>query len=107
MGVIEAAVADLEARHVASGLSDWKRTFQHWMIAALLAGVRAIRLTTAPTTLSAQDMKGERRPIWCRTHPDHDSAAAWRQQARKAGITAERLRVWHPPTDERSPWRSS
>ena len=35
MGVIDAAVADLKARHVASGLADWKRTFQHWGVPAL------------------------------------------------------------------------
>ena len=58
MGVIDAAVADLEARHVASGLADWKRTFQHWGVAALRAGARAIRPITAPSAFSAQDMRG-------------------------------------------------
>ena len=101
MGTIDAAIADLEARHVASGLADWKRTFRHWGVAALRAGARAIRPGVAPSTFSAHDMRGEWLPIWCRAHPGHDTAEAWRQQARKAGIKAERPKMWQPPTVER------
>ena len=69
-------------------------------VVALRAGARVIRRTAAPSTFFVWDLTSEWQPIWFRGVPEHDTAAAWRQQARKAGIKADRPRVWHPPTVE-------